>query len=46
MAIGTLDVDTGRFPRSGSVYESPDYAAAANKLDLGVEGGVGSVTVS
>jgi len=46
MAIGTLDVDTGRFPRSGSAYESPDYATAANKLDLGIEGGVGSVTVS
>ena len=46
MAIGSFDVDTRRFPRSGSGYESPDYATAANKLDLSVEGGVGSVTVS
>jgi hypothetical protein len=46
VAIGSFDVDTRRFPRSGSGYESPDYATAANKLDLRVEGGVGSVTVS
>ena len=46
MAIGSFDVDTRRFPRSGSGYESPDYAMAANKLDLSIEGGVGSVTVS
>jgi len=46
MAIGSLDVDTRRFPRSGSGYASPDYDAAANKLDLSIEGGVGSVMVS
>ena len=46
VVIGSFDVDTRRFPRSGSGYESPDYATAANKLDLSVEGGVGSVTVS
>jgi hypothetical protein len=45
VAIGSLDVDMRRFPRSGSGYESPDYATAANKLDLRIEGGVGSVTV-
>jgi hypothetical protein len=46
VAIGSFDVDTRRFPRSGSVYESPDWATAANKIDLSVDGGVGSVTVS
>jgi hypothetical protein len=46
MAIGSLDVDTRRFPRVGSDYASPDYDTAANKLDLSIEGGVGSVTVS
>ena len=45
MTIGSLDVDMRRFPRSGSVYVSPDYDTAANKLDLSIEGGVGSVTV-
>ena len=48
VALGTFDVDTRRFPRSvaASGYESPDYATAADKIDLSVEGGVGSVTVS
>jgi hypothetical protein len=48
VAIGSFDVDTRRFPRSAAAsgYESPDYATAANKIDLSVEGGVGSVTVS
>ena len=46
VAIGSFDVDTRRFPRSGAAYESPDYATAANKLDLSVEGGVGSVMVA
>jgi len=46
MAIGSLDVDTRRFPRAGSGYASPDYDTAANKLDLSIEGGVGAITVS
>jgi hypothetical protein len=46
VAIGAFDVDTRRFPRSGSTYTSPDYETAANKLDLSVEGGVGEIRVS
>jgi hypothetical protein len=46
VAIGSFHVDTQRFPRSGSGYESPDFATAANKLDLRIEGGVGEVRVS
>lgn len=46
MAIGSFNVDTRRFPRSGSGYASPDYDTAANKLDLRIEGGVGQVQVS
>jgi hypothetical protein len=46
VAIGTFDVDTRRFPRSGSAYVSPDYETAANKLDLSVEGGVGEIRIS
>jgi hypothetical protein len=45
MAIGSLDVDARRFPRTGADYVSPDYATAANKVDLSIEGGVGSVTI-
>jgi LiaI-LiaF-like transmembrane region len=46
MAIGSLNVDTQRFPPSGGGYASADYDTAANKLDLSIEGGVGSVSVS
>jgi len=46
VAIGSFDVDTRRFPRSGSGYASPDYDTAANKLDISVEGGVGEIRVS
>jgi LiaI-LiaF-like transmembrane region len=35
-----------RFPRSGDTYRSPDYDSAANKAEIDVEMGVGSVTVA
>jgi len=35
----------GRFPRSGGVYQSPDYGSAANRVDLRIVAGVGAVTV-
>jgi hypothetical protein len=41
--LATANVDTSRFPRVGGVYCSPDYATAANKVDIEVEAGVGSV---
>lgn len=41
--LATANVDTSRFPRVGEEYCSPDYAAAANKVDIEVEAGVGSV---
>jgi hypothetical protein len=41
--LATANVDTSRFPRAGGEYCSPDYAAAANKVDIEVEAGVGSV---
>ncbi len=46
MGLGALNVNERRFPRRGAGYESDDYATAANRLDLRVEGGVGSVQVS
>jgi hypothetical protein len=45
MAIGSSQIDEGRFPRSGDVYQSTDYATAANRVDLDVQGGVGSLRV-
>ena len=42
MAIGSTNVDQARFPASAGGYESPDYATAANRVDIDVQGGVGS----
>jgi hypothetical protein len=43
--LSSITVDKYRFPRSGNVYQSADYAAAANKVDIRVEMGVGSVNI-
>jgi hypothetical protein len=47
IALGSSDVDLVRFPRNaeGSAWESPDYATAANRVEIEVRGGVGSVSV-
>jgi hypothetical protein len=45
MGLGKLDVDTARFPKVDSGYQSPDFAEAADRVELRVDGGVGSVTV-
>lgn len=44
--LASITVDGNRFPRSAGVYESADYGTAANKLELDIETGVGSVDVS
>ena len=45
MAIGSSQVDEGRFPRTASGFESRDYATAPNRVDLDLQGGVGSIRV-
>ncbi len=45
VALGSVHVDEARFPRVGDVYQSSDYAAATNRIDLDIQGGVGSVRV-
>jgi hypothetical protein len=45
MAIGSSQVDESRFPRSAGGHESPDYGTAANRADIDLSGGVGSVRV-
>jgi len=45
MAIGSTNVDETRFPRSAAGYESADFATAANRVDLDLQGGVGSIRV-
>ena len=45
MALGSSDVDEARFPRTSSGYESPDFGTATNRVDIDVQGGVGSVRI-
>jgi hypothetical protein len=39
------NIDTNRFPLVGGVYQSSDYDSAVNKVDIFVEGGMGSFDV-
>lgn len=44
--LASVDVDTRRFPQvDNRLYQSPDFTAAANSVDLSVEAGVGSVSI-
>jgi hypothetical protein len=43
--LSGIGVDTLRFPQSGSGYESPDYETAANRVEISVESGLGSVDI-
>lgn len=45
MGLGALDVDQGRFPKQGDIYQSPDYDSAAKKTEIRIEGGVGAVRI-
>lgn len=46
MALGTTDVDARRFPRGADGWASPDFASVADRIDIAVNGGMGSVTVA
>jgi hypothetical protein len=41
----SVNVDRNRFPREGNAYRSPDYETATNTVDVGIEAGVGSISV-
>jgi hypothetical protein len=46
MAIGATDIDERRFPRDPlGGWASPDFATAANRVELDLRGGVGSFSV-
>lgn len=45
MALGSTQVDESRFPRAGKGWESPDWGSAPNRVEIDVQGGVGSVRV-
>ncbi|MGD0707594.1 MAG: DUF5668 domain-containing protein [Anaerolineaceae bacterium] len=44
-AIASKHIDTARFPSNGNYYETPGYDSAANKAEIIIETGVGSVDV-
>ena len=44
-ALASTSIDANRFPRSGSVYQSPDYDSAENRIEIRIEMGMGSVSV-
>jgi hypothetical protein len=44
--IAAVNVDSNRFPRiEGGLYQSADYATAANRADVTIDAGVGSIEV-
>lgn len=43
--LGSIAVDTGRFPRHGGVYQSAGYDTAMNRVDLRASVGLGSLTI-
>jgi len=44
--LASINVDSTRFPQvSGTDYRSPDFDTAANRLDVDIETGVGSVSI-
>jgi hypothetical protein len=45
MVLGSTQIDQGRFPPTALGYESLDYASAQNRIDIDVQGGVGSLKV-
>ena len=45
MALGSVVVDEARFPRTADGYASPDWEAATNRVEIDIQGGVGSVRI-
>jgi hypothetical protein len=45
LALGSTQIDQARFPASSGGYESPGYATATNRVEIDVQGGVGSLRV-
>ena len=45
VALGTNQIDEARFPKLGDTYQSADYASSDDRVDIDVQGGVGSVRV-
>ncbi len=44
-ALAALEIDPSRFLRSEGGYESADYAAASNRVDIKIDAGVGRISI-
>jgi hypothetical protein len=44
-ALSGINVNTARFPKNGDLYCSTDWESAANKVEITVETGVGSIKI-
>ena len=44
MTLGSTHVDA-RFPRTADGWESPDWGSATNRVEIEIQGGVGSASV-
>ena len=45
MALGSAQIDQTRFPPTVGGYESPDFASATDRVEIDVQGGVGSLRI-
>jgi hypothetical protein len=43
--LASIQVDEGRFPRTGTGHQSPDYETAANKVEIDAQMGAGSIEI-
>jgi hypothetical protein len=43
--IGNIQVDQARFPKAGNSYQSADYATTPNRVDITIDGGLGSINI-
>ncbi|MFI5262475.1 MAG: hypothetical protein ACHQZR_07980 [Candidatus Limnocylindrales bacterium] len=46
ITVGSSQIDESRFPRIGDLYQSLDFGTAADRVEIDVQGGVGSVRVT
>ena len=45
IALGSTDVDTVRFPRTGDAWQTPGYDEAGARVEIEIRGGLGAVRV-
>ena len=43
--MSSIDIDDARFLRTGGVWQSPDYAAAQNRVEISIDTGASSVSI-